>query len=176
MPNVPPLLEQVRAGSPVPRTLFLDTYSPFLSRILLALNFSAAETETLLAAFERTVFGESECFVYDPAHGDFPQFLYDILRRCLPEIPARPEHREPTPELWKSEWKKHVLDQALLKLRQEEKPNEYSAFESHVLDGKSAKETAVMCAMLPEMVYLVKTRFMRRLRSLMKEFAGSPGS
>ena len=53
----------------------------------------------------------------------------------------------------------------------EEKPNEYAAFENHVLNGKSARETAVMCSMLPEMVYLVKTRLMRRLRVLMKEFS-----
>ena len=97
--------------------------------------------------------------------------MYGILTQCLTELPAAPDRRELTPELWKSEWKKHVLDQALQKLRQEEKPGEYSAFEFHVLDGKSARETAVMCSMLPEMVYLVKTRLMRRLRILMKEFS-----
>lgn len=53
----------------------------------------------------------------------------------------------------------------------EEKPNEYAAFENHVLNGKSARETAVMCSMLLEMVYFVKTRLMRRLRAVMKDYS-----
>ncbi len=141
MKHEPPLLEQVRIGTPLPRTLFMDTYSPFLSRLLLMLDFTASETENILAVFERKIFGESECFVYDTSRGKFPQFMYEILKQSLAEIPYK---KELTPELWKNEWKKHVLDQALMKLRQEEKTNEYAAFEAHVLDGKSAKETAVM--------------------------------
>lgn len=171
MSHEPPLLERVRTGSPVPRALFRNIYFPFLTRILLNLGYRAGEAETLLEIFERAVFGESECFVYDTSRGVFSDFMYGILTQCLTELPAAPDRMKLTPELWKSEWKKHVLDQALQKLRQEEKPGEYSAFEFHVLDGKSARETAVMCSMLPEMVYLVKTRLMRRLRVLMKEFS-----
>lgn len=175
MSHESPLLERVRTGLPVPRTQFRTVYSPLLTRILLNLGYRAGETETLLETFERTVFGESECFVYDSSRGAFPDFMYGVLAQCLAEFPAAPEHGELTPELWKPEWKKHVLDQALQKLRQEEKPGEYSAFESHVLDGKSVRETAVMCSMLPEMVYFVKTRLMRRLRTLMKEFSAGAG-
>ena len=90
------------------------------------------------------------------------------MARTLAELPPRTEISE---ELWRGEWRKHVLDQALQKLRMEEKPNEYAAFENHVLNGKSARETAVMCSMLPEMVYFVKTRLMRRLRAVMKDYS-----
>lgn len=168
MENPSPLLERLRAGDPVPRAEFLEIYSPFLSRILLSAGYSVAETETLLEIFARNVFGESECFVYSPERGTLPVFLHQILLRTLAELPPRTEISE---ELWRGEWRKHVLDQALLKLRMEEKPNEYAAFENHVLDGKSARETAVMCSMLPEMVYFVKTRLMRRLRAVMKDYS-----
>ena len=107
MENPTPLLERLHSGEPVPRAEFLEIYSPFLSRILLSAGYSAAETETLLETFAHTVFGESERFVHSPERGTLPGFLHQILLRTLAELPPRTEISE---ELWRGEWRKHVLD------------------------------------------------------------------
>ena len=66
--------------------------------------------------------------------------------------------------------KKQVLRQSLLKLRREMTPDEYLAFEVYVVEGKPAREAAVLSSLSPGMVYLVKTRALKRLRVLRHEF------
>ena len=58
----------------------------------------------------------------------------------------------------------------LLKLRREMTPDEYLAFEVYVVEGKPAREAAVLSSLSPGMVYLVKTRALKRLRVLRHEF------
>jgi len=158
------LLEALRESHPVSRLMFHETYDEFFTSILLKSGFVSGEAEAFLHSLDPVLFGESEAFSYDPEKGAFRDFLHRIFLRCLPEgkmIPA---------DFWNEEWRKHVVAQSLMKLQGEMDPNSWLAFEVYVIEGKPAREAAVLSAMSPEMVYLTRTRALKRLRILREEF------
>lgn len=162
------LLESVRNGSPVPHALFHETCDETISSFLLSCGCSVAEIDAVLAALDPLLFGEKKSFCYDSVCGSFGNFLFDAVCRCAASI--RDIALLPARERWEEEWKKHVIRQSLLKLRREMPPDEYLAFEVYVVEGKPAREAAVLSSMSPEMVYFIKTRALRRLRALRHEF------
>lgn len=161
------LMESVRNGSPVPRALFHESCDETVSTVLLSSGFSVAEVEELLAELDTLLFENDAFYRHDPEKGAFGDFLLEQLCRC---VRRRGEHRVPDRAKWDEEWKKQVLRQSLLKLRREMTPDEYLAFEVYVVEGKPAREAAVLSSLSPGMVYLVKTRALKRLRVLRHEF------
>lgn len=164
------LLESVRDGSPVSRALFHDTYDEAITAALLASGFAVADIESVLAALDPALFGESESFSYDLNKGPFGDFLFGVVRRCAAVLRDDGTVSVPDQAKWDEVWKKHVILQSLLKLRREMEPDEFLAFEVYVVEGKPAREAAVLSSMSPDMVYFTKTRALKRLRVLRREF------
>lgn len=118
-------------------------------------------------------------FRYDPAKGSFKHWLLLICRRRIHDhlrrlyrsrqrdiddldTQALPSSAPPPDaELdrnWDQEWREHVFQVALARVRQQANPKHYQAFDYCVLQGICAADVAAMLGLSAAQVYLAKHR------------------
>jgi RNA polymerase sigma factor (sigma-70 family) len=115
-------------------------------------------------------------FRYDPAKGSFKAWLLLITRRkimdhfrrfyrSLPAADSRARERIATPEAdvaieaaWEAEWREHIVEAALARVRTQVQPKHFQVFDYCVRQNRKAGEVARMLGLNPAQVYLAKHR------------------
>jgi RNA polymerase sigma factor (sigma-70 family) len=90
--------------------------------------------------------------------------------KTLDEVPLQTDEME---ELWDAEWRKHLLETALSRVRLEVKPQIYQMFHLHVMSNVAAAEVAKRFQTKLMRVYWAKFRVQRRIRAIMREMEKS---
>jgi len=91
------------------------------------------------------------------------------------EMERRALDKQSLTTIWENQWRQFVLDQCLLKLRQEMEPVTYRAFEMVVRDAMSPGEAAASLGVPVKSVYNAKHRGLKRIRQLQSEFESVNG-
>jgi RNA polymerase sigma factor (sigma-70 family) len=128
-------------------------------------------------------------FEYRPERGRFRDWLRTIARRRLARFKERqarcPEHPysaaalewvsdgdDPTDVDWEESFNVRVLRTALRRIQPCFEPMTWRAFERVWLEDRSAAETAVELSLRIELVYVAKSRVLKRLEEVVQEIAG----
>jgi RNA polymerase sigma-70 factor (ECF subfamily) len=124
-------------------------------------------------------------FRYDPARGSFKSWLLTIVRRRLVDFwrqtgrrirgvslealtesdsSAEPAHDAELEGLWQTEWDRHLLEQACLRVRRKVSARHYCLFEMIVRHGRPLAEAARAAGMSAALAYVTKHRVGRLLK------------
>jgi RNA polymerase sigma-70 factor (ECF subfamily) len=129
-------------------------------------------------------------FCYDPAKGSFKRWLLLICRRRIQdqlrrfysarqldaeelgsqELPSGvlPPDAE-IDEHWDQEWRDHIFQMALARVRQQASPKQYQVFDYCVLQGMRAGTVASMLGLSTPQVYLAKHRISAAVKRAAKD-------
>jgi len=118
-------------------------------------------------------------FRYDPAKGSFKQWLLlitrrkimDHFRRLYRSLPAADASAQERAErlaasgsdaaieaAWDAEWREHIIEAALARVRTQVQPKHFQVFDYCVRQNRRAGEVARMLGLNPAQVYLAKHR------------------
>jgi RNA polymerase sigma factor (sigma-70 family) len=128
-------------------------------------------------------------FHYNPAKGSFKQWLLLITRRRIHDhlrklyrsasLATGPHEASPGLEnmaaptlppdaqidaVWREEWRDHVLQTALARLRAKANPKHYQVFDCCVLQDLPASQVARMLGLNTAQVYLIRHRMSRLVK------------
>ena len=185
------LLARVRAGDEVSWKEFYETYRPLVFLCGRDCGLRRDENEELvqqvmceifqkdiLAKYDPNSIPEDVVFQYDPARGRFRHYLKGIIRNQARKIYHRrqghvsiDEIAEPAAEeeqfdaAWEVEWRRHLLQEALIELRSQVQASTYAAFEMYTLQNRSVEEVAAFLNRSVGSVYVAKTRCIAILRT-----------
>ncbi len=188
------LLLKVRDGEEIGWTEFYRTYRPLIIVRGLDFGLHDQELEELvqkvmLEFFHKDIFHtrfdienipESLSFRYDKAKGRFRDFLRNVVRNHATHILAQrrtdhepisdfedmlPDQRNPMEDAWHEEWQKHLLNMALLELKNHVKAQSWQVFEMLAIQRKSPEEVAKTLEMSCAAVYTAKSRCMVLLKN-----------
>ena len=187
------LLAKVRAGDEVSWREFYDTYRPLIHLVGKDCGLRHEENEELVQLvmqeiFQKDILGKYDLdhvpddvvFSYDPAHGRFRYYLKAIIRNhALKLYHRRREHLNldavPEPAAverldasWDTEWRRHVLMQALVELRGRVRAETYSAFEMYAIQGRSVQDVADFLNLSVNSVYVAKNRCIALLKGIIE--------
>ena len=190
------LLARVRGGDEVSWSDFYEAYKPLILLCGGDCGLTADEKEELVQQvmselFLKDIVGkydpdnvpENVTFVYDPAKGRFRHFLRKIIRNHALKILRKRKNNaslddENNPiELgsedawnaaWDEEWYKHLLNMALVELREWVQPETYAAFEMYALHERNVEEVAQFLNMSVSSIYTAKSRCISALRDIIK--------
>ena len=163
-----------------------DTFYTSYSRLVYAIGersgLSADDCEDLVQEVMRTIFNNKDRFRYDSATGKFRTYLtgivkhkvYDFYRKRDGRIVAADEEAvmdaaEPVNRLddvCTEEWKNHLLNVALMELREKVDPGTFDAFQMYVLQERHPREVADALSISESAVYVYKNRCVRHLREI----------
>ncbi len=191
------LLAQLREGGEIPWREFYTTYKPLVLLCGGDCGLDADEKEELVQnvmreIFQRDIIGKYDpdhvpdnvVFKHDPARGRFRHYLRKIIRyQALRIIRKRPNQipLDETPDeteratddaleaAWDSEWKRHLLNMALVELKGRIRPETYSAFEMYALQNRPIREVAEFHDLSPAAIYTARSRCVAMLREIVKE-------
>lgn len=167
-----------------------DTFYTSYSRLVYAIGersgLSADDCEDLVQEVMRTIFNNKDRFRYDSATGKFRTYLtgivkhkvYDFYRKHDGRIVATDEEAvldaaEPVSQLddvCTEEWKNHLLNVALMELREKVDPGTFDAFQMYVLQERQPREVAVALSISESAVYVYKNRCVSHLRSIIDKY------
>ena len=168
---------------------FFDLYSGFIHHIAMKSGLTDTEAKEVVQETFIAVAKYIGDFQYDPA-GSFKAWLLqgtrwriaDQFKRRLPVSPSAapdPEgdgrrttemERIPNPTShgpdakWEQDWREHVEETALERLRRELNPKHYQIFDSYVLKRWPIKDVTETFGVKPDLVYKVKERVMEALQ------------
>ena len=191
------LLAQLREGGEIPWREFYTTYKPLVLLCGGDCGLDADEKEELVQnvmseLFQRDIIGKYDpdhvpdnvVFKHDPSRGRFRHYLRKIIRyQALRIIRKRPnqipldetlnETERATDDAleaaWDSEWKRHLLNMALVELKGRVRPETYSAFEMYALQNRPIREVAEFHDLSPAAIYTIRSRCVALLREIVKE-------
>ncbi len=177
------LLEAIKDGGEVSWREFYVAYRPLI--ILRGSDFqlTADEKEELVQMVLLEIFHKCKSFHYDRTQGRLRDYLrkliggkaVDILRKrknnhvSADVLNSHPDKDSLLEQAWENEWQGHLLSQAMDILRNKLEPITFQAFELHVISEKSAKEVALFLNISINMVYVAKSRSVKKLRSIIRE-------
>jgi RNA polymerase sigma factor (sigma-70 family) len=176
------LLMALRNGEDLPWSDFYDTYRPLMVLCGGDYHLSPHEIDELCQQVMLDIFKNHKTFQYDPQKGRFRDYLRQVIRRNAIDLLRRRGDKQsqaiiedsslaedPMAAKWESEWREHVLNQALMQLRQSIQPKTYQAFELYALKGEPAKTVAQFLDISVGQVYLAKHRATATLRQLIEQ-------
>jgi RNA polymerase sigma-70 factor (ECF subfamily) len=184
------ILERLRNQDEDAWSTFVRRFRGPVTRFAVSLGVARSDAEdvaqeTLVAFAEGYRAGR-----YDRSRGRLRQWLFGIAhhqvqrqrrRDARPERPAPggPDTAEsfwqevPDDDVewttWDSEWTRHLLEEALGRLREELQPTSLRAFELTVLEEHDPAEAAAILGVSVKVVYNAKHRALKRLRELQEE-------
>lgn len=180
------LIECVLDGDEESWNTFYAIYSRLVYAIGEKSGLSAADCEDLVQEVMRTIFNNKDRFRYDSATGKFRTYLTgivkhkvcDFYRKRDDRIVATDEEtvREMTDpanrldEICTEEWKNHVLNVALMELREKVEPETFDAFQMYVLQDRQPREVADALSISESAVYVYKNRCVKHLRSIIDKY------
>ena len=180
----PSLLAKIKNGDEISWEEFHQTYRPLIwVRGKQAHDLSDCECDELVQMVMLTYFKKSTSFQYDPARGKFRNFMrrmvdFQAKKLLLKRSPGReisygvlenvlqsdsdpldsPEEHNDLESHWDSEWRAHVLSQALEELRAHLETTTFQAFDLYVLQGGNPRTVAQFLNISVNAVYLAKHR------------------
>ena len=189
------LLARVREGGEIPWREFYATYKPLILLCGGDCGLDSDEKDELVQKvmselFQRDIIGKYDpdrvpddvVFKHDPARGRFRHYLRKIIRYQALKIIAQRRKNEHVPfddavaaadepndvweRTWDNEWKRHVLNMALVELKGRIQPETYSAFEMYALQNRPVKEVARFHDMSLAAVYTARSRCVALLREI----------
>jgi RNA polymerase sigma-70 factor (ECF subfamily) len=162
---------------------FFNTYWRLIYDFALKAGLNEAQAEDAVQETIISVAQQMPGFSYDPALGSFKSWLMQITRRriadqlrkryrtgdvgALPsDDPASAALLGETPDsssarlevLWEEEWREHIADVALTKIRRRVRPEQFQMFEFAVLKGWSASKVAEALGVSLTQVYMARHR------------------
>lgn len=173
---------------------FYRIYGTMVGQFVRRLGLSHADAEdatqeVLLVAHKSLREG-----VYDPAKGRFRGWLYGIAKKramvALRErarrtrVQLRPcedgpdrldliedsHGEEATRQIWESEWRYALLDEALRHVQTTAGDKEYKAFVMSAVENRPVEEVAAQLALSASSVYVYKSRILAAIREWIEQF------
>ena len=185
------LLAKVRAGDEVSWREFYEAYKPLIVLVGNDCSLRPDENEELVQQvmcelFTKDIIGKYDPdhipddvkFTYDPKRGRFRHFLKRIVRNQAIKIYKKRLEYENLEDaeaacgenrfdaVWNEEWRRHVLNMALVELRARVQPETYSAFEMYALQNRPLAEVCSFLDMSPASVYTAKSRCISTLKEI----------
>jgi len=173
---------------------FFDTYWRLIYNVARKSGLADSEAQDIVQETVIAVARKIPEFRYDPEKGSFKQWLllitrrriHDHLRRVYRSLPlasrleegrvglAEAEAPSPAPDAhieaaWEEEWRGHVFQAALLRVRQRSNPKQYQVFDYCVLQNLSASQVARMLGLNVPQVYLAKHRVSRLVKRVARD-------
>ena len=180
------LIERVLDGDDESWDAFYSCYSRLVYAIGERSGLSADDCEDLVQEVMRTIFDHKDCFRYDSATGKFRTYftgivkhkVYDFYRKRDDRMVAMDdeavlEAAEPSNRLddvCTAEWKNHLLNVALMELREKVEPETFDAFQMYVLQERTPREVADALSISESAVYVYKNRCVKHLRLIIDKY------
>ena len=185
------LLAKVRAGDEVSWREFYETYRPLIVLVGNDCSLRQDENEELVQQvmcelFTKDIIGKYDPdhipddvkFTYDPKRGRFRHFLKRIVRNQAIKIYKKRLEYENLEDaetvcgentfdaVWNEEWRKHVLNMALVELKGRVQPETYAAFEMYAMQRRNLREVCDFLDMSETSVYTAKSRCVAALKDI----------
>lgn len=171
---------------------FFDTYWRLIYNVARKSGLGDAEAQDVVQETVIAVARRMPAFRYDPSKGSFKQWLLVITRRRIQDQlrkiyrsgtnftsdlgAVEPEAASPAlppdaqlEKTWEEEWQGHILQAALLRVRQRANPKHYQVFDYCVLRNLPHSQVARMFGLNPAQVYLAKHRIGLTVRRTARE-------
>ena len=173
------LLRAIGRGDEVSWRDFYDTYRPLI--VFCARDrLDNSEIDDLIQTVMVNVFRSGEYFRYDPAKGRFRDYLgrvvhnaiVDMLRkrrRSVPRDPGAEAGVDGFETMWREEWERHLLAQAMMELRSRVGAATFQAFDLYAMQGQPPGKVAKFLGVGISQVYVAKSRCLARLREIVTE-------
>ena len=124
-------------------------------------------------------------FTYDPSKGRFRHYLRKVVKFQAIKILKRRrnnvslnadddlENLFPADDVWNAswdeEWHRHVLNQAMVELKNRVQPETFAAFEMYAVQNRNVQEVAEFLNLSVSSVYTAKSRCVSALREIIKD-------
>ncbi len=172
------LLSKIKRGDPSSWEEFYATYRPlaFLHGRRFGMNHQECEDLLQQAMFQ--FFKGMDRFEYRRSLGRFRSYFNTVIHHTAISI-CRKRHDPPPPEdepvsddlarQMLAEWRRLLVNQAMLELRNQVEPHTFEAFCLYGLQRRDAQEVAGYLKMNIASVYTAKSRCVTILRGLIRE-------
>lgn len=188
------LLARVRGGDEISWGEFYAAYKPLILLCGGDCGLNTDEKEELVQQvmaeiFQKDIVGkydpdhvpENISFQYDPARGRFRHFLRKIIRNHAIKIyrkrkacvslndenhPVELPSEDKWDGIWETQWQKHVMNMALVELKNHVQPETYLAFEMYAIQDRDVREVASFLNMSVASVYTAKSRCISTLKEI----------
>ncbi len=185
------LLAKVRAGDEVSWQEFYEAYRPLILLCGDDCSLRPDEKEELVQQvmcelFTKDIIGKYDpdqipddvTFTYDPAKGRFRHYLKKIVRNQAIKIYRKRLEYENLEDaeavcgentfdaVWNEEWRKHVLNMALVELKGRVQPETYAAFEMYAMQNRNLRAVCEFLDMSETSVYTAKSRCIAALKEI----------
>ena len=167
-----------------------DTFYIIYSRLVYAIGeksgLSADDCEDLVQEVMRTIFKSKDRLRYDSSTGKFRTYLTGIVKHKVCDFYRKrddrmvnvgedtvPEAADPANRLddvCTEEWKNHILNVALMELRERVEPETFDAFQMYVLQERKPREVADALSISESAVYVYKNRCVKHLRLIIDKY------
>ena len=149
------LLERVQQGDEISWNEFYFRYAPVIRAAGQGFKFNDTECDDLVQLVMLKFFNHAKTFVYRKGEVKFRTYFsrivqsqaVDMIRRNAKQkdLPGElPENPAPFEELFMTEWRKAVLEEAKAELRLRVTPKTYQAYELYVLQGQPENQRKIL--------------------------------
>jgi len=170
-----------------------DTFYASYSRLIYAIGersgLCSNDCEDLIQEVMRAIFSNKSRFRYDSAAGKFRTYLTGIVKHKVCDLyrgqddrmvaidgESLPEPVDPSGQfeaICSEEWKNHILNVALMELREKIEPETFDAFQMYVLQERLPREVAVALSISESAVYVYKNRCVKHLQAIIERYRNS---
>ena len=180
------LIERVLDGDEESWDTFYASYSRLIYAIGGRSGLSPDDCQDLIQDVMRTIFNNKERFRYDSSAGKFRSYLIGIVKHKVGDfyrshdnyavdshLEMGDEPEDPSNRLdmvCDDEWKSHLLNVALMELRQKVERETFDAFQMYVLQELEPKVVAKALAISESSVYVYKNRCVKHLRTIIEQY------
>jgi len=172
---------------------FFNTYWKLIYGVARHAGLHEDEAQDIVQETMISVARQLPCFEYNSARGSFKSWLFLITRRriadhlrrkyrqvktveAIPRTASRTGLLERLPDptgaeleaLWEKEWRAHILEQALQRLKKQVELRHFQMFDCYVLKGWPVQQVVAAFGVKPGQVYLVKHRLSEHLAAEIK--------
>ena len=192
------LLAKVHNGDGVSWEAFYEAYQPLIELKGSDLGLNRYEKEELIQnvmfeVFAKDITGkfvqdkipDDVVFTYDPSKGRFRHYLRKVVKfQAIKILKKRRnnvslnadddmENLFPADDVWNAswdeEWHRHVLNQAMVELKNRVQPETFAAFEMYAVQNRNVQEVAEFLNLSVSSVYTAKSRCVSALREIIKD-------
>ena len=183
------LIGRILDGDEESWTTFYANYSRLIYAIGERSGLSADDCDDLVQETMKTIFNNRDRFRYDSAAGKFRTYLTGIVKHKVCDFYRKRDDRvvdaeeESVPdavdpsnrldEVCSQEWKNHILNLALMELRERVAPETFDAFQMYVLQEHTPQEVADTLSISESAVYVYKNRCVKHLRAIIEDYRKS---
>jgi RNA polymerase sigma factor (sigma-70 family) len=178
--------------------VFFDRYAPLIYGVAIKSGLTVSEAQEALQETMIAVSKKMPDFKYDPAIGSFKGWLMtmthwrikDQLRKRLRDAAAIHSsgpatgttmiERVPDPQssdlekVWDEEWQKHIMEQALAKVKHKVKPKHYQIFDLCAIKNWPLQKVAQSLGVNIGQVYLARHRVGLLVKKEIKTLESQP--